>query len=618
MQLEAELSSVQSFLNSRSAGGSPPPYFDGNINYDPPGNSARVAGNAAASSKPKTLDELLSYLENAPEGPVELDPNLLYSPRSSINDSVSGSEPSLSRFHTERPPSATPTLFTQRDEEAPLHQPTAAGDTAMLSNRAYISKQRALQRLDTLRREKQVAEMAECTFAPLTGRPPIGPRAQPHLKVEDRLLLTAGQRKEEAARRLHEERDEAERASCPFVPQLVAPPDRHIREPRRPIHERLNEEWRRKEAVMAEATAKANEGASFKPTLNPASIRLAAKKRCQATEKGPTTKQALYTPAEATFQPSINPVSTRMVEMSANVPSDFHRRQRHFDRRRQEHRQVIATTALTEGNQCTFHPETTGTATTVLALSNRRFCLAVEEPEQRWDRMAVVESEIREARLKAKSAQVHAEEASFIPKLNPRSLRLAESKSRPSLVEVAVQSTNERLAALETRRAEAAARELQGCTFFPNTSKPRVVGYYDEYEAPAPRAPLSIAAVAEEGFHTLSQRIDEHREQKERWAEAMRAQEANKQLAECTFAPNISKPVVEIPQGPVAVPGLDRYLEVKAMAEKRQAEADARAAKVFLTKPRSPRSRGPTVVKPFKFASGERRREMGPSDKVRN
>ena len=254
LQLEAELSSLQDFLDTRDVEEPFPGFADTDINYKPSRTDKQTAGDAATTLKPKTLDELLSYLENAPEGPVELDPNILYSPRSSITGSISESEPSLSRFYREQPSSSFHSFTT--NEEPTFHAGIATDAGQQFSNRAYLSKQRALQRLDALRREKQVAEMAECTFAPTTGRPPVGPKAHSHLKVEDRLLLTTGQRKEEVARRLQEEREEAQRASCTFAPHLVAPPERHIKEPRRPIYERLNEEWKRKVAVLAEATAK--------------------------------------------------------------------------------------------------------------------------------------------------------------------------------------------------------------------------------------------------------------------------------------------------------------------------------------------------------------------------
>lgn len=48
------------------------------------------------------------------------------------------------------------------------------------------------------------------------------------------------------------------------------------------------------------------------------------------------------------------------------------------------------------------------------------------------------------------------------------------------------------------------------------------------------------------------------------------------------------------------VRGLDRYLELKQLAERQRAEADERAAKVFHERPRA--KQGATVPQPFQLA----------------
>ena len=232
--------------------------------------------------------------------------------------------------------------------------------------------------------------------------------------------------------------------------------------------------------------------------------------------------------------------------------------------------------------------------------------------------MAFREAQLREERLRLKEAEIRAEEATFHPQLNPRSLNLAQDRlatgtSSSGVVAVAIDS--EREAAQRRRREALATRDLKECTFVPNTAKPRVIGYYDEYAAPVPNAELSIAAAVKDGGgpDALLQRIDEYRNRKEQWAAQVRAEEERKQLAECTFAPRINKPrspsstTAAAPTVHETVAGMGRFLEMKAMAEKKQAEMQARAAKVFLLQPRSPKSRGGlTVAKPFKFASEAR------------
>lgn len=598
-------------------------------------------------AKPKTFADLLNFLENAPEGPVELDSSLLYSPRSSIHDSEGNLEVSnqgdglLFNDNFLFPSSSAPPKQLLPRKQQP-------DEKRAFNNKLSLSKTRALQRLEELRLEQQRAEMAECSFAPHTGRPPIGPRAaQLRLKVQDRLLLAANRRRNDVTRRLLEEREENERAACTFAPQLIAPPERHLREkPYIPIHERLNDEWRRKEAILEQARAKADGEASFKPRINPLSVQLAEQRRLRnESEKKKKEKEqgdvehiptslglASFSDENFDFKTKINPVSQRMLEISSQVPFDFHRRQLHFLKKREERMHSLAIDPTSEARECSFKPDTCGTATTVLALSNKRFDQAIEGPEERWSRMAFKESQLKKERLRLKEAEIRAEEATFHPQLNPRSLSIAEEKAYRQQVLYGTSSSgetegglemnflNEKEAAQHRRREKIASRDLKECSFFPNTAKPRVVGYYDEYQPPVPYAELSISSAVRDhpsggGPDALLQRIEEHRRKKEHWAARVRDQEERKELAECTFAPSINKSRLPVTSGADAamtiteiVPGMDRFLEVKAMAERRQAELDARAAKVFLLHPRSSKYRGGvTVPKPFRSASEARR-----------
>lgn len=648
-QLEAELQKCQLFLNSRAnkKEGLPsrlePADFE---NKSAEFIALHEAVKDEQHAKPKTFTDLLNFLENAPEGPVELDPSLLYSPRSRIQDdvgSVAGSERGDGFLFDDNFlfPSSSPPPNQQRPQ---------VDESRALNKNVSLSKMRALQRLEELRLEQQRAEMAECSFAPHTGRPPTGPRAaQLQLKVQDRLLLAANQRRNDVTRKIQQEREENERAACTFAPQLIAPPEWHLREkPYIPIHERLNDEWRRKEAIVEQARAKADAEASFKPRINPVSVQLAEQRRLRKDAEKKKEKEGAAENLSApqhldsssyknfNFQTRINPVSQRMLEISSRVPIDFHRRQLHFLKKREENMHSLALDPTGEARECSFKPDTSGTATTVLALSNKRFDQAIEGPEERWTRMAFKENQRKEEKLKLKEAEIRAEEATFHPQLNPRSLSIAEEKAYQHQILYGSSSNNETQTGFEMnflskkeaeqhRRIERiATRDLKECTFFPNTAKPRVMGYYDEYQAPVPNAELSIAAAVRDhpsggGPDALLQRIEEHRRKKEQWAARVRDQEERKELAECTFAPSINKsrPLATTTSAGAAaatinetVAGMRRFLEVKAMAERRQAELDARAAKVFLLQPRSPKNRGRvTVPKPFRLASEARRQD---------
>lgn len=528
------------------------------------------------TQKPQSLEALLAMLENAPAGPFELDTALIYSPEHSDDES--------DRAAADRP----------RTSPAP----SAAAPAARRQRLAPA------ERLAQLRRQQEQAELAECTFAPRTGRPPSSSRAQPGVPVEQRLLAAAGRARQAAARRILEERREAAAAECTFAPRLAPgpPPGSGEPAPRAPLHQRLNEEGRRRAAALASATARADSEATFQPSLNPASLKLAEQARRARLEAGlappPRQHAAPAAPAEPPFTPAINPLSARLLEVSATVPSDFRARQRFFELQREEHRRALAA-AGEAGGGCTFRPDT-GNAAAVLALSDTRVGQLLELPEQRWERMAVAESSAHAARRAAAAAEAAAAQP-FAPRLNPRSLRLAGGRPAPGDAD----ADGERQRRSEQARQEAEARALAECTFRPDTSKPRVVGYYDEYDPPQPRAALSIAgaAAAGEGLAGLARRIQQHGEERERWAAAVRADRERRAAAECTFAPDTRKAPVAMPTRPVVVPGLDRVLELRALKARQRREADARAAKVFLRHPRSPRSRGgATVPKPFALA----------------
>lgn len=203
MQLDAELEKCELFLNSRAHDSKRLPsqckaIHPENITADFMERDTAVGNEQRA--KPKTFNDLLNFLENAPEGPVELDPSLLYSPRSSINgdeDIFPARERGTRALLNENLEFAAPPQ--QRQQPARVADENATS----LHEKISLSKLRALQRLEELRIEQQRAEMAECSFAPSTGRPPTGPRAaQSQLPVEERLLLSSHQRIDDVARRL--------------------------------------------------------------------------------------------------------------------------------------------------------------------------------------------------------------------------------------------------------------------------------------------------------------------------------------------------------------------------------------------------------------------------------
>ena len=153
VQLEVELERCQAFLNSRDQKG-----IAADIQLEKNIQVQDLRLNAgSSSSKPKTFNELLNYLESAPEGPVELDPHLLYSPRSSTAEDDETASQSDENMDFSFKKTSTATTNHRNNIEN------------LFYNKTYPSKQRSLQRLQDLRGEKQREELAECTFVPQTG-----------------------------------------------------------------------------------------------------------------------------------------------------------------------------------------------------------------------------------------------------------------------------------------------------------------------------------------------------------------------------------------------------------------------------------------------------------------
>ena len=170
-------------------------------------------------------------------------------------------------------------------------------------------------------------------------------------------------------------------------------------------------------------------------------------------------------------------------------------------------------------------------------------------------------------------------------------------------------STEKKRRRLEQLRQAAEEQQQRECTFRPDTSKPRVIGYYDEYQPPAPAAPLSIAQAARQGFESLMPRIADYQADREARAAAARQAREAQQLAECTFSPSINRGQAggkgPTAAQPVVVPGLERFLELKQLADEQKRAQEERAARVFNQNPAGgalAQGRRATVPKPFKLA----------------
>ena len=485
----------------------------------------------------------------------------------------------------------------------------------------HRSRAKALQRLEQIRHERDEKELRECTFAPKVGRPPLGPRATLYqMPVEERLLSTSGQGKETVVRRVIHEREEAEKEECTFKPCFITDPEAHLdARSWKPLHKRLEAEWNKKKSLLEEASRKFDDKLTFRPQLCPNSRALIEKKKkrlqspqinekndilCSA-RKYPFTRDKGHNSSDPNalescpFNPKIDSRSKVIMENSNNVPSDFLSRQRFFNEEKEKRLEKLKC-LVDNSKTCTFRPEIDKSATSILALSDTRFDQLIENEEERYSRLASWQSSgvlSRSNHLRREDEQ----RSLFSPELNPKSLQIARVSSARRLVTDLQAELTFRHERRENRKNVIQAQLERECTFVPDTSKPEVFGYYGKYSPPDVSNCLNLAVALDKegGLEEFSLKVDEKRRQKEEWAEDARKAREAKELQECSFAPDTSKPVIKMPKGPVHVAGMDRFLENRANAERQAAEAMRRAAKVWNLHPRA-RS-GATAPKPFRL-----------------
>ncbi|GIL80181.1 hypothetical protein Vretimale_12978 [Volvox reticuliferus] len=508
--------------------------------------------------------------------------------------------------------------------------------------------ERVEQRCHQLRQAKEEEELRDCTFRPQTGRAPSAPRLRGGQPVHERLYSTkpAWQLKREEILR---EREQAVLASCTFQPQCGSrqiPDDacRSSSATRRrpasvsainvsdgiftsyvPIHQRVADLLRSRNEKLAKAQIRMELGGgsvTFQPEINrrsaqlaaerqrqqpaevaslPASERLyllaqeaAARRREAAAEESGSAMRDVSAPRDQRnpFQqqqpmgvPAINPRSRALAE-SSDLPQDFLARQAYLAALGHEKRALYR--SLLEESTCTFQPQLlsrAGSLSSSCGLGNTprgggsRWSISGGDGG-RLSKLAYEDVQ-RSAALRDALEQHHYGQFTFTPAINPRSRRIGRRHSLTDLYR-----DEERQAKLERLAAAAEVERAAECTFRPNINQ-RSASLGRQR-----RGSLVLASVDghEQANKLRSSILTEARALKE-----------YEELKECTFTPAINRTVPK-PNGPIAVPGLGRHMELRELARKKREAEDARKAEVWNLRPKSPGPRaGITVPRPFSF-----------------
>jgi len=285
--------------------------------------------------------------------------------------------------------------------------------------------------------------------------------------------------------------------------------------------------------------------------------------------------------AELTFEPAISDNTQKILSQNKMFKVGFLARQEAYSRASKERKQAAQ---VEYDEELTFNPDI-GNADEIL--EKKHDPRVKESFLERVERLSLKDAE----RKRAMNAQIEEEyysQFTFRPEIDGHSKKLGRAATSEELYR------NEKMRASKARLKAGAEKAFEEeCTFQP------MLGPSAKFDP----AKLNKYRLNLEDPEGLTERIEEHRREREQRAEEARKEKDYEALKECTFQPNvsISKREEEDADGPVIVRGLGRHLELKEMAKKKEEERLAREEEIFKTNPREAKG-GYTVPQPFNLS----------------
>ena len=410
--------------------------------------------------------------------------------------------------------------------------------------------------------------------------------------ISERLLARHGKKRDADVQRWKEEAEKEFREQCTFAPGVMedAVKQRLRRESvlyNIPIEKRISIEWRRKEERLLDATRRADVGVTFTPEINRLSRQIAAKRRERGMQKRLESVEERATSHACASQKVFTcRHSEDILNSSGCIPREFQDRQEYFQSKYQRNASMLRAVKEEQAGMFRAHipPD-------MLVSSNRLVRQMLESREERFDRMAHGDAAAIEARRLKRKQELDAQ-FRFRPDLNKKSLEMASS---------GVAGTSH---TMSQRMQEYRQGKYNECSFRPDTSKPRVRGFYCSYKIPDGNSKYSISTALREG--TLGDFLGRYVEEKQRkaqLAQEARAERLSKELQECSFAPKINKKIVTSAEGEKPLhlmPGMQGFFQNLELIEKKQADLAEREKSCFVqTDHWTP---APTVVQPFNLS----------------
>lgn len=426
-----------------------------------------------------------------------------------------------------------------------------------------------IEQREKLRREKEFIEDSECTFKPCITPYKSVNRSFSEYPVEERLYQDAEVKFNERER-IKREREDELASKFPYSPQVQASVSKLVgnKRDKPPLYMRLDEVQKeisdRKKIIRLEAERN-DPDLTFKPSINPNSNQLAQMKKSRelnSSRESSVERKRIYEQSaeeKYTFTPQLS--------YNPGVGSqDFLERQKALQEKLKSKREQMIERLQ---SSYTFKPNIDKTSQYIAESNKDR---SKDKLEERLNNDGRKKLELQE-NLKNQ----HYSQFTYEPTINQLSKKLGKSSS---LSEIAFSLSSKEA---KKKVAEEKAAEIERkCSFTPtiNSSEKfrNVVSKYKQGE-------------------NISEVIAEEMTAKRSKHEIIKKTKEYESMKECTFAPKGVGKVLDMDNS-VKVKGMERFLELREIARKREEELKEREEKVFLLNPQT-NLEGYTVPKPF-------------------
>jgi hypothetical protein len=435
-------------------------------------------------------------------------------------------------------------------------------------------KSETLEKREKLRRERQEIIDSECTFKPNITPYKNSNRSFSEYPVDERLYQDAETKLNERER-IKREKEEEIAAQFPFSPQVQSSVSKLVgsNKEKPPLYQRLEEVQKeineRKKIIRLEAE-KNDPDLTFRPQINSNSSQLANLKRSrenssnsrnESNDRKLRISEQYSMEDECTFTPRISNYSNNI------TTSDFLQRQKALQEKIKSKREEMIKRIQ---SNYTFKPSIDQTSKYIADSNRDRSKDRLEERLNKDGRKKI--------ELQAYLQQDYYSQFTYEPVINPISKKLARSSS---LNEIAF---NQNSKDAKKKVAEEKAAEIERkCSFTPKIiTSDRFKNIDSRYKQTE-----NISDIISDQISAKKQKQDNLKKVYE-----------YESMKECTFAPqNLGKKVNF--DNKIKVKGMERFLELKEIAKRKEEEQKEREDKVFISNPSYNPDVSYTVPKPF-------------------